>query len=450
MCPKALLIKPFLRPSLWLGALVAVGSLVLPGRLQAANETLDQAVEHKGQEIVRFLRDHHYQNVGVLKFLVQKGDQKPSDNVGTLNLLMADRLEVALILANPDESLGIIHQASAVAKTSPRADHRTPEGRKALFEIEDFVYAWQNLVNGEEKKVRADGFLAGTVHVRPSQGATQVDIVAYDRRHDGPVAEWKLTAPLDARTLAEAGYSYRTRAATKPRNDEVRPKEETSVEARPARYTVAETNTDRPLQKSPVDFQIYYDGQLQPIQTHADGTSDVDSPRDGQQVHLYIKNHGTETYGVVVKVNGENTLRRQKLPSAECSMWVLGPDEGVTIRGYQMADDRMEKFVVVPPTASEEDALRYDKHAGTFSIEVFPERKKGDAGPRARGPGRPNGHRRWAVPPRGAAAAAQDLAGEVAEFARANDRPGCQPRRQPPRRHQGGRRRGQHHGASAV
>src|SRR5262249_33147806 len=37
-------------------------------------------------------------HVGVLKFHVQLGEGAPSDNVGTLNLYMARRLEAALIL----------------------------------------------------------------------------------------------------------------------------------------------------------------------------------------------------------------------------------------------------------------------------------------------------------------------------------------------------------------
>jgi hypothetical protein len=377
---KNLPAKAFLHGTIWLGTLLTVGLvLAQPGQLRAAEGNLDQAIEQQAKEIISYLRSHKYQNVGVLKFLVQKGQQKPSDNVGPLNMLLADRLEVALILANPDESLGIIHRASEVAATSPRADHRTVEGRKALFEIGDFVYAWQKLDGGEEKKVRADVLLTGLAQIRPDQGETILQIDAYDGRHEDRIQSWTVKAPLDSRTLTEAGYSYRKRAATKPDEADEGPRATTPSKSQPARFAVAETKPERALPPSPVELQVYYDGQRQQVRIADDGTAEVNSPTTGQEVSLLIKNSGLDTYGVVVKVNGENTLRRQRLPSAGCSKWILGPGDAVKIRGYQMAKDRMEKFEVLPPKESAEDELHYGDHVGTFSLEAFPERKKSEA-----------------------------------------------------------------------
>ena len=74
-------------------------------------------------KIVESLRDKHYKNVGVLKFVVQTGKGPARDNVGPLNASLADRLEVALVLALKDDSLGIIANASSAAAESknPRA-----------------------------------------------------------------------------------------------------------------------------------------------------------------------------------------------------------------------------------------------------------------------------------------------------------------------------------------
>jgi hypothetical protein len=64
-----------------------------------------------------FKEEKKYRNVGVLKFLVAREGKKDfSDNAGTLNMLLARRLEVALVLANDRKNLlGIIRNASAVA-----------------------------------------------------------------------------------------------------------------------------------------------------------------------------------------------------------------------------------------------------------------------------------------------------------------------------------------------
>ena len=74
--------------------------------------------------------------MGVLKFRVQKGNQ-PLDRVGTLNLDLAERLELSLILKDKSQkSLDIIRDASSAVAQTPGADHRTAEGRKKLFDVQ--------------------------------------------------------------------------------------------------------------------------------------------------------------------------------------------------------------------------------------------------------------------------------------------------------------------------
>jgi hypothetical protein len=73
--------------------------------------------------------------VGVLKFRIQKGSREPTDNAGTLNLDLARRLTVALILADDvRDPLNIIEDASAVAARLNNASYLTAAGRKKLFE----------------------------------------------------------------------------------------------------------------------------------------------------------------------------------------------------------------------------------------------------------------------------------------------------------------------------
>src|SRR3954469_24886197 len=101
------------RARLVLRAALFVG--LVAGRA-AGEETLDAALLREAPRVLGYLKGQGYKNVGVLKFRVKKGEQPLSDRVGTLNLNLAARLEIALVLATDIKApLGIIHDASAVA-----------------------------------------------------------------------------------------------------------------------------------------------------------------------------------------------------------------------------------------------------------------------------------------------------------------------------------------------
>ena len=71
--------------------------VVCPGAVAAA-ENVEREMIRRAPDIVQTLQKRGYHNVGVLKFLVAKGKGNLSDNTGTLNLTLANRLEIALIL----------------------------------------------------------------------------------------------------------------------------------------------------------------------------------------------------------------------------------------------------------------------------------------------------------------------------------------------------------------
>ena len=128
-------------------------------------------------QIIQHLNENGHKTVGVLKFRVKKPGQKLSDSVGPLNSLMADRLEVGLILGNPfDESrqLRIIRDASSQAENIANASHVTEEGRAAFFGPE-FELAWGN------EKARADAFLTGVVLVHEDNATCDIGILCFDK-----------------------------------------------------------------------------------------------------------------------------------------------------------------------------------------------------------------------------------------------------------------------------
>src|SRR5437016_2892223 len=93
-------------PRTFLPALSFLALTTLPfvGAQEAAVKpgSLEQELLRAAPRVIKYLQEQGFSNVGVLKFRVQK-DGNTSDNVGTLNLAAARRLEVALALHNDDD-----------------------------------------------------------------------------------------------------------------------------------------------------------------------------------------------------------------------------------------------------------------------------------------------------------------------------------------------------------
>ena len=127
--------------------------------------------------VIRYLKGHDYKNVGVLKFRVKKGDEAATDSAGPLNTNLARRLEVALVLANPndaDKQVAIIRDASKVASNLRGANHLTKEGRIVLFEGK-YALPWG------DQEVRADAFLTGVVALSVDGQKASVGILAFGK-----------------------------------------------------------------------------------------------------------------------------------------------------------------------------------------------------------------------------------------------------------------------------
>src|SRR5262249_7366097 len=123
-----------------------------------------------------------------------------------LNLNLARRLEIALVLANEDKpgrTLGIIKNASATAAATPGANHLTSPGRQKLFQA-TYPLAWGN------QRVSADAFLTRyDWRVRPERGQMLVILCAVDKNgksFSGVVPEFAVK--MDLRTYDDAGETY--------------------------------------------------------------------------------------------------------------------------------------------------------------------------------------------------------------------------------------------------
>jgi hypothetical protein len=334
---------------------------------------LEQALLTEAPKILKFAHEQKYQNIGILKFRIRQGEGEPSDRAGVLNRKLPDRLELALILANrPRDPVGIVHAASEVAGTINGANHLTAEGRTKLFEGE-YPLAWGRT------KVVPDAFLVGVVQIDGDFQTAVVGISAFDRKDSKLRAVTKFTARLTTNELAEVGTSFTTRglfsggqvATTNEEREKNAVKEAGQIAA-----LIKTKQARHPLDDvaSPIILTVRYDGQNVPIEFR-DGGAFVCEPNEGQQVSFVLQRRDASDrnrYGMVLKVNGENTLYRQKDRDLNCTKWILDPgDDPITVKGFQLDDKQIQKFTVLSKSASKPRAIDYGSDVGTISLTVF-------------------------------------------------------------------------------
>ena len=335
-------------------------------------ERIDRALLKQAPAIIKFLKDKGYKNVGVLKFLVKKGDKPASDSAGPINLAMANQLEVALLIANDNDvrkQLGIIGRASDVAATVKGGSHLTAAGRQKLLEAH-YPLAW-----GKDEVV-PDALLTGVVEVSPDLRTVAVTVQAFDKE-SGLQKVVAFKAANDSRTLVDSGESFLLRGAFDKGEPQVR---EQSVLDNAARVKEAKANNPLQDDKTPVALDILYDGELVPVKFRA-GQASVREPREGQKVELVIRrlDSSAETLAAVLLVNGENTLFKQRLPPSLCSKWVLDPSaEPIRVQGFKIGGDKGEAFRVLSRAESKYNEVYYGADVGTIALVVFRE-KRGQA-----------------------------------------------------------------------
>lgn len=407
------------RTTLVLAALGLSGWLLGPPAARAADASLDAALRRQAPEVIRYLRQKGYHEVGVLKFRVKVGDAAATDNVGPLNLDVAERLELALLLATPDESLGILHDASGtlVRNHNHRANHLLREGRLACFDTR-YAHAY-----GDGRPVAADAFVTGFIKLTADLQTTRVCLMAFGR--DGnlePVGK-PFEVPTDARTLIETGASY---ALSEGKVDELVSKgfgdggklqfNRAAATAASATTTVKTTLTATTVKTTPagtvvktpgadaaptpvldpkdvsVQVEILYNGEVVPIENRG-GRPTVREPLPGDQVAFRLKNVSKDRCGVVLMINGENTVLRQKGDPAQCKKWILEAGQVGLITGYQLNGEQEARFEILPPDESARDEINYKEHAGTFTVAVFRE------APQAAAPAAPPPEQRTAAAP---------------------------------------------------
>jgi hypothetical protein len=377
-------------PHAWIAGLVVLALGATAARAGDELPTLDKALRDNAPEIVKELRERKYQNVGVLKFLVRYGDGPARDNAGPLNTSLADRLEVALVLALDNDNLAIIGNASkgVVASDNPRATHLTEAGRRELFKINGQKYfhiPWKAGADG----VQADAFLTGEARFSPDRRSMRISVQLFDRDNPKRVCMIsEFAAASDLRSLTETGITFARGRFDNPaqlvaKAADNAPQPDDGKDELQKKANAALTA----LRQSPVQLKILYDGDEQvvrPTPVVADKSNvllQVETPKVRQEVSFTLSNTSNDTYGVVLKINGQNTIKREQQDALDCKRWILKGNETITVTGFQLDNVKIDKFKVQTPYESELNSVYYGDNAGTISMVVFRSGKPEDAAP---------------------------------------------------------------------
>lgn len=354
-----------------------------------SQNNLAMSLRQAAKQSISYCKENQLGSVGVLKFLVVKDGGDFSDNVGTLNTLLAKRLEIALVLANdPRAPITLIENASAVAAKTPGANHLSKDGRQAILSAE-YPVMW-----GDEK-VKPDAMVTGVAEVSEDMTKLTISLLAFDKNTGdlAPIGN-DLTAAITPQLLTEVGESFSTRGAfdggkiTKvnsqnppsdlPDDSDSGLNNQTALALTSVKKIRDEKTAIHPLvdPAACVRLEIAYDGKLMPFDIR-DGKALLREPKQGQRVEIFLTKDKTPArYGVVVKVNGQNTLNKQQLPDARCRKWVLAQPGGrFMLKGFQVTNQELELFRVLSKSESKAREIDYGSDVGTLSISVFPEGK---------------------------------------------------------------------------
>jgi hypothetical protein len=339
--------------------------------------SLSRALHEQMPAVMKYLRKMGYDNVGVLKFRIERNG-KPSDNVGTLNSTLAARVETALLLETDEQKpVGIIRDASAVAAAHvPGANHLTEEGRDKLFAYDQYPLRWG------KQRVRADAFVTGLVSM-PDPRKLHVVLCVFDRK--GEAEAFEFDADQDATTLIESGRSFlRLRGAGSSDaflggpDQDAKPVAARENEAVNAVVAQQDGKAKNPIldDKSPIVLEVSYDGVKQTPVPGEGGSVSIPEPTKGQEIRFRLirRNDAPDkVYGAVLKINGESTLKKQTQQNIDCLRWILDAEQpSVTIDGYYDPDTKSRlPFKVLSRAESGPQEINYGKQVGQISLVVF-------------------------------------------------------------------------------
>ena len=377
------------RPSHALALLVlTIGCSAAQGKEVDASVRLESQLLAQVEQLVSQLQEAGVENIGVLKFAVRnRFQQEFPGNKGYLNRRLTEKTEVALALAktNGKQEIRLIANATDIASQIPGATHlRDVESRDRLF-TRNYPLAWQ-MENGS-KEARPDAFLFGVAEISDDLRKMTISLSAFLRedlrnglRHESEfisTGDFQVDIDIDDLLASGEGYALNSRGESNRREQVFK----NALKGRQgARQKHPFKSPDRPL-----ELEILYDGRPQKLLYFNTGEVNdpgayLREPTPEQKVEFRIKRRNSNDrnrYGILLRVNGTNTLLKQRLPDNRCALWVSEPEQPmILVSGFQLSTGTNGKrlpFTVLGAKESLDLLSFYGSDLGLISMTVFAE-----------------------------------------------------------------------------
>ena len=372
------------------GAVAAVVLAVAgPGRA----DQIDNALAVNARTVFAAVGKLGVEQVAVLNFAVRPPEGESDFRSGLANVDLARRLENALILANdPDAPLFVLTDAGLAARKLPAGTTwKTAEGRAALATIGELPLAWD-----VSQKLKPEGFVTGELAFGPDCTTATLTVYGFTAEHPdklvrlavvgGMIDDKPAAIPADRGVLAMAGIGYV--AASVP---DAGPDGPDAA----ARRTAAKALRDKDgyallADDCPVKLTFVVNGEavrLRPDPAKPGAGAFVSSavdPKRGDEVSVRLENTSpTQTYAVLLAVNGENTnalgggpTHLNDRPAKDHRMWLIDPLGSATVHGfYTDPDGNYKKFEVLGESESEANFnVMSDAYRGLITMHVYRKR----------------------------------------------------------------------------
>ncbi len=343
---------------------------VLPTAARADN--LDVQLNQRVPQLLKALAHEHCKHVGVVKFRVEKEGPRHSFSTTQLGGNLATRLENALILhIHEDETraIGVIADAGRVAS----ARKISVSDRSKLFSIGDYPLAWGN------RKVKPDAFLTGVVKVSANLAKTTVQINLFTAREPMKLKRLaEFTVDTDRALLHDLGETFALDRRIRYRSAREMDKYAV-VDANNRDHNQPTAESIDPQNVFGFQMKILYDGVEQSItrDTFSAGEWRVVAPQPGQKIVVRVIPQINQRMGMVLKVNGESTMAREKDEPIRCTRWILTPrSNGINQdhEGFYFYGAKQEVLpfrALTPEESYSRESEFDDRFVGTIRLDIF-------------------------------------------------------------------------------
>ncbi len=243
-----------------------------------------------------------------------------------------------------------------------------------------------------------DAMLVGVAQISDEVRTMDIDISMLKKGVAGLKVLKQFTVATDIEDLIDSGESFTTRgifddgmACDGKSNDSDKTIElaaEKSLNIRTK--TLGQKQPQVALQhpsaadgNTPLKFEIYYNVQLQPYEFREDAAF-VLEPLVGQRVSFIVRRKDNEQkrLGVFIRVNGENTLYRERLADSRSTVWIMEPNiKEFSVQGFQLSGAARQDFRVLSTADSQKLAFDYGRDVGMISVTMFQASKQSPRSP---------------------------------------------------------------------